>query len=163
MSSLYTVDQIASLLGMHPKTIRRYIQQKLLPAHKIGNQYRIHGNDLSEFVGHRAPLGAPERRDSRRPVHDGGEEAEAIDLPVHISTTVEIENVSGARAADMTRRIMATIDGVQQARTDCIYYEGAKRFKILLYGSMEYTELMLKHINVLISRASVAAQNETGI
>lgn len=156
MSSFYTVDQIASLLEMHPKTIRRYIRQGRLPARKIGKQYRIHGRDLNDFVGSRAPLDAPEKRQQLGLSDDKSPEPFSSPPSIHVSTTVEIENVSGARAADLTRRIMATINGAQQARTDCIYYEGTQRFKILLHGSMEYTELMLKHINMLITRAMAA-------
>ena len=46
----YTIDQIAEILGMHHKTIRRFITKGKLRANKIGKQWRISGHDLSLFM-----------------------------------------------------------------------------------------------------------------
>jgi len=37
----YTIDQIADLLGMHHKTIRKFINEGKLGARKVGKQWRI--------------------------------------------------------------------------------------------------------------------------
>lgn len=50
MNDFYTVDQISSLLNMHPKTIQRYIREGKLRATKIGKGWRIAGHDLSAFT-----------------------------------------------------------------------------------------------------------------
>ena len=46
----YTVDQIAEILGMHHKTIRKFITEGKLKANKVGKQWRISGHDLSLFM-----------------------------------------------------------------------------------------------------------------
>ena len=46
----YTIDQIAEILGMHHKTIRKFITEGKLRANKVGKQWRISGNDLSLFM-----------------------------------------------------------------------------------------------------------------
>lgn len=46
----YSVEQIAAMLDMHPKTIQRYIREKRLKAQKIGKAWRVTGHDLSTFV-----------------------------------------------------------------------------------------------------------------
>lgn len=46
----YTVDQIAKMLNIHPKTIQRYIREGKLRATKIGKSWRISGHDLSCFT-----------------------------------------------------------------------------------------------------------------
>ena len=48
--SLYTVDRIAELLHMHPKTIQRYIREGKLRAAKLGKSWRVTGHDLSVFL-----------------------------------------------------------------------------------------------------------------
>ncbi len=46
----YTVEQIARMLEMHPKTIQRYIREGKLHATKIGKSWRVAGHDLSVFA-----------------------------------------------------------------------------------------------------------------
>jgi excisionase family DNA binding protein len=46
----YTVEQISELLGMHPKTVQRYIREGRLRAVKIGKGWRVTGHDLSTFT-----------------------------------------------------------------------------------------------------------------
>ena len=46
----YSVDQVAEMIHMHPKTIQRYIRQGRLKAQKIGKVWRITGHDLSTFT-----------------------------------------------------------------------------------------------------------------
>ena len=45
-SSLISVDDAAKLTGRHPKTVRRWIREGLLPAKKLGRSYQINPSDL---------------------------------------------------------------------------------------------------------------------
>ncbi|NCA68277.1 MAG: DNA-binding protein [Clostridia bacterium] len=46
----YTVEQVSSMLNIHPKTIQRYIREGKLRACKIGKGWHITGHDLSDFT-----------------------------------------------------------------------------------------------------------------
>lgn len=46
----YSVDQIAEMVDMHPKTIQRYIREGKLKAQKLGKAWRVSGHDLSTFI-----------------------------------------------------------------------------------------------------------------
>jgi excisionase family DNA binding protein len=46
----YTVEQIAQMLQMHPKTVQRYIREGRLRAVKVGKGWRVNGHDLSVFT-----------------------------------------------------------------------------------------------------------------
>ena len=46
----YTVNQVAEILGMHHKTIRKFITQGKLGANKLGKQWRISEEDLNSFM-----------------------------------------------------------------------------------------------------------------
>lgn len=50
MNKYYTVEQIAEMLTMHPKTIQRYIREGKLRAAKVGKSWRVTGHDLSVFT-----------------------------------------------------------------------------------------------------------------
>ncbi|MEX2132355.1 MAG: helix-turn-helix domain-containing protein, partial [Pseudohongiellaceae bacterium] len=48
---LYTVQEVADLLGLHVKTVRNYVRDGRLPGTRIGKQYRIGRADLEAFTG----------------------------------------------------------------------------------------------------------------
>ena len=47
--TLYTVNEIAEILGLHPKTVQRFIREGKLKANKIGRAWKIHVDALKEF------------------------------------------------------------------------------------------------------------------
>ena len=49
--SLYTVEQAAERLKLHPKTVLRMIREGRLKAARIGKAYRIAGDDLDAVAG----------------------------------------------------------------------------------------------------------------
>ena len=50
MNRFYTVAQVANLLAVSPRTVRRWIAGGDLPAHKFGRQVRISELDFRTFV-----------------------------------------------------------------------------------------------------------------
>jgi len=51
---LYTVQQVADHLGLHPRTVRRYVREGTLPARRVGRQYRVSAADLEAFTAAQA-------------------------------------------------------------------------------------------------------------
>jgi excisionase family DNA binding protein len=50
-ASFVTVEQAAEHLGLHPKTVLRYIRDGRLPATRVGKSYRIVRAELDAFAG----------------------------------------------------------------------------------------------------------------
>ncbi|MGO9818022.1 MAG: helix-turn-helix domain-containing protein [Acidocella sp.] len=48
----YTVAQLAEYLQVCTKTIRRFINRGILPAHKLGRDYRVTEADFQTFLAH---------------------------------------------------------------------------------------------------------------
>jgi len=48
---LLSVKQAADIVGISTKTIRRWIDAKKLPFHRLGRQIRIAEDDLLAFLG----------------------------------------------------------------------------------------------------------------
>lgn len=42
----FTVNQIAEMFNLHPKTIRRYIKESSLSAQKMGGEWRIFETEI---------------------------------------------------------------------------------------------------------------------
>lgn len=53
---LYTVAEVANLLKVSIKTVRRWIDADELVAHRLGRQLRITESDLSAFLRQRREL-----------------------------------------------------------------------------------------------------------
>jgi len=47
--NVFTVEEVAELLGVHPETIRRAIKRKELKAAKIGKAWCISKLDLEDY------------------------------------------------------------------------------------------------------------------
>src|SRR5699024_8034289 len=46
-----TVREAAERLGLHVKTVLRFIREGRLPAHRMGKSYRLRWNDVESFIG----------------------------------------------------------------------------------------------------------------
>ena len=51
----YSIEQVASQLGLHVRTVRNYVRDGRLKGVRIGKQYRIARADLDALTGHGAP------------------------------------------------------------------------------------------------------------
>lgn len=50
MQKIYTPEQVASMLQLHPLTVTKYIKMGKLKASKIGRIYRIGEEDVKVFL-----------------------------------------------------------------------------------------------------------------
>ncbi len=53
MENLYSVEETAEKLKIHPETMRKYIRERRLAAVKIGREWRVRESDLRDFVNAR--------------------------------------------------------------------------------------------------------------
>ena len=49
-SALLNVAQVARHIGVSEKTVRRWIDSKILPAHRLGRLVRVSESDLNVFI-----------------------------------------------------------------------------------------------------------------
>lgn len=132
----YTVEQIAALLYMHPKTVQRYIREGRLRAVKIGKSWRVDGHDLSKFV------------ESRAESADETPRAEAV-----ASCVADLHAVDRAEA----ERIMNTLTAVLNAKPPeygessmtAQHIPAEHRVRVTLWGGARFLAAMLDSIAVL--------------
>jgi len=55
-SGFYSVENAAEKLGVHTRTVLRFINQGKLKANKVGRQWRIKETDLLSLLGQNIPL-----------------------------------------------------------------------------------------------------------
>jgi len=122
----YTIDQIADLLGMHHKTIRKFINEGKLGARKVGKQWRISGHDLSTFM---------EKNDFSVSKEDKKEENEFDEYMRISNTLVAITNSRDSK--------------IGKAAINAKYYTEDRKLKVVLWGSIDFTQEMLSSITLL--------------
>jgi excisionase family DNA binding protein len=138
ISNLYTADQVADLLNLHVKTVRRYMRDGRLKARRIGKEYRIARADLDAFAGDAVPPETPVARTRH----------------VIASTIVDADVVSPDESYRITTLLMAALNSRKGEsdfpRVDTIYYAEQAKLRITITASPSLTCDLLRTINVLL-------------
>lgn len=148
----YTIDQIADLLGMNHKTIRKFINEGKLGANKVGKQWRISGHDLSIFM---------EKSDFSVSKEDKKEEkkieftssGEVSEYNINVSTVIDINNISPDEYMRISNTLVAITNSrdskIGKAAINAKYYAEDRKLKVVLWGSIDFTQEMLSTITLL--------------
>jgi excisionase family DNA binding protein len=139
-ASIYTADQVAGLLNLHVKTVRRYVRDGRLKARRIGKEYRITRADLDAFAGDTLPSATPVARTRH----------------VIASTIVDADVVSPEDSYRITTLLMAALNSRKGEgdfpRVDTIYYEEQAKLRITITASPALTCDLLRTINALLEQ-----------
>ena len=139
MPNLYTVEQVAELLDLHVKTVRRYVREGRLKGRRIGKEYRIARPDLEAFAGSAAleRPAAPTR--TRR---------------ITASTVVDIDVISPDDSHRITTMVMAALNSRrgegEPLRADSIYYPETAKLRLTIAADLEQTQQLLRMIDKLL-------------
>lgn len=131
----YTVEQIAQMLQMHPKTVQRYIREGKLRAIKVGKGWRISGHDLSVFTE-----SVPARGEENAPI--------AV-----VSCVADIYAASKDSAIRLMNTLSAGLNSKPAGYGDCSmqtqYIPEEQKLRVTLYGGARVTAAMLEAIAML--------------
>src|SRR5215469_13904966 len=138
--ALYSVDQVAALLGLHVRTVRGYVREGRLKAVRIGKQYRITLADLEAMTGRPAP------------------QPEAIARQRHVdaSAIVEIDAIDPQAAMRLGNLLSAAVvsrrDSEWPLRVETIYNEVRAHLKIILVGDLRTLAQTLEMISGVLGQ-----------
>lgn len=139
----YSVEQIAALLAMHPKTIQRYIREGRLKASRLGRNWRVSGHDLSVFLEGSPPATAGSSAlETRIP----GEESVA-------SAVIDIPGLDREQAMRIINTLSAVLNakpleyGRSSLHTQYVEPEGLLR--IMLWGNVFFMEAIMSCLSGL--------------
>jgi excisionase family DNA binding protein len=132
---MYSVEEVAELLGLHVRTVRGYIRAGRLTAVRIGKQYRISAAALDELTG--------------RPPPSAGGAARA-----EVSSIVQIDGVGRAAADRLGTFVLAGVntggDPGRSLRVQTVHDEERDRMKIVILGGAADTAEVLRLIESVI-------------
>lgn len=135
---MYTVDQVAGILGLHPKTVRRFIQEGKLKASKVGGQWRITENDLNQMMGGENP---PEPLETEAVESNFKDEGSAIERPsskAQVSAVVDVYVEDVEEAMRISNTIVAVMNCKDpeygHARFNHVYYKNEGKARYIFWG-----------------------------
>ncbi|OLO29142.1 DNA-binding protein [Streptomyces sp. MNU77] len=137
---LYSVGEVAELLGLHVRTVRNYVRDGRLKAVRIGKQYRINKKDLAALTG--------------RPTDDGGPERTSAPGHVEVSSIVQIDALGPDAAHRLSTFVTAGAQSARDAsdplRIQTVYDKERTRMKIVVLGGAAATADLLHMIDGLL-------------
>lgn len=141
---LYSIVEVADLLGLHVKTVRNYIHEGRLQSTRVGKQFRVSRADLDAFTGGALNAG------------------QAVRAPVEteVSSVVEISGINSENAQRISNVIMAVVKGrdeSQPLKIQAVHYESRARLKVIILGSLASTCALLGLIEHLAHGTAEAA------
>jgi excisionase family DNA binding protein len=137
---LYSVGEVAELLGLHVRTVRNYVRDGRLKAVRIGKQYRISKEDLATLTGRPADDTAP--GPAPAPGH------------VEVSSIVQIDALGPDAAHRLSTFVTASAqsprDTPEPLRIQTVYDKERTRMKIVILGGAAATADLLHMIDGLL-------------
>ncbi len=130
---MYSVEQVAELLGLHVRTVRGYIRAGRLPAVRIGKQYRIARADLDALTGRPTPAGP---------------------AALEVSSIAQVDGVDRATADRLATLVLATAnthhDPARPLRVQTLHDEERHRMKIVILGDAAATADLLHLLDAVL-------------
>ncbi len=130
---VYTVEQFAELVKLHPKTVLRFIKEGRVRAVKVGRSYRILRSELEAMTG--VVLG---RRES---------------TPARVTSIVDLPDIDPEAAKRLARVLPSLRTGretpADPMSLDIAYDEARNSLKIVIVGSPADTSAILLMIKTL--------------
>lgn len=151
---IFTVDQVAEMFGFHPKTVRRFIREGKLKAHKVGGQWRIMEHDIKMFMGgenidHPETNSIKDVKDSRKGPN------RKIQKKIRVSSIVDVFVESKEEALRISSSIFAAMNSKDpaygDARCDYLFDEHDMKARFILWGTPAFMSTMLSLISIISS------------
>ena len=139
VTGLLSIDQVAERLGLHVRTVRRYVREGRLGAVRIGKQYRVTHEALDTLTG-RTTANVPASTPTAR--------------HIDVSSIVQVEGVDFETASRVSNALLASVkgrpEGAHPLRIDTIYDPERARLKVILNGSAATTAGLIKFVNAYL-------------
>jgi excisionase family DNA binding protein len=130
---VYTVEQFAERLKLHPKTVRRFIREGRVRAVKVGRSYRILRSDLEALTG---PMPTETRSAAR------------------VTSIVDLADVNAERAQHLARVLPSLRMGREQQadamNLDLAYDPARRSLKVVIVGSPADTAGVLQVLQAIL-------------
>lgn len=149
----YNIEQVAEILDVHHKTVRKFIKEGKLRANKLGKQWRISKSDLDLFTNNKDSAVDIERSSNDEEIEfENNYFKNEEDNVIKVSSVINIENINEEeyiRTSNMLLSVMNCNDEkLIGNRINMKYSKNEKRLRIMLWGSIDVVKDLLDVISV---------------
>lgn len=145
-NKLYSVSEISELLGLHEKTVQRFIREGKIGAVKIGRAWKVSTEALKAYTHAELTELKPEVPDVRSEA--------AVSDRVRVSAVIELSEAGRAEASRISNTIIALLNCKDpswgQTRFDFIHDPDTGTARFVLYGSPSFISSIMKMLEPLI-------------
>ena len=137
----YDAEKVAEILGLHVKTVHRYIREGKLRGRKVGKGWRVAGHDLSTFMEDNAAA------------LDNGIIGNNQAKKISASAVVDIEKIDADEALRLTNTLTAVLnvkpESYGRSTMQTQYNELEGKLRVMLWGQIDFVEALLGSLAVL--------------
>lgn len=149
---LYTIEEVAEILNLHHKTIRRYITNGDLRANKVGKQWRISGHELSVFL-EASEINLNFDKSVEDQTIEYTTNGNVILEEIKVSIVVDINHVTKENYSRISNSLLAVMNTQEinqhKARINMKYLADTKNLKIMLWCDLDVSKELLDIIKIV--------------
>lgn len=147
----YTINEVAELLDMHHKTIRKFITDGSLKANKVGKQWRISEQDLNSFMKVNKDKNVDEEHKLEFSISEASTNIKKA--RINVSTVIDIEEINKEQYMRVSNTLIAIMnckdDEMNNSTINMKYYEKENKLRVLLWGQVKFIEEMIRTVSML--------------
>ncbi len=145
-NKLYSVSEISELLGLHEKTVQRFIREGKISAVKIGRAWKVSTDALKDYTHAELTDVQPEIPNVRT--------EEPVSDRVRVSAVIELSEAGRAEASRISNTIIALLNCKDpswgKTRYDFIHDPETGTARFILYGNPSFISSIMKMLEPLL-------------
>ena len=143
---MYTVQELAEILSLHPKTVQRFIREGKIKATKIGREWRVQKEDLRDFAhAELSTVPADEPRAATR-----------LADRVQVTAVIELDEGHSTEVSRISNSLIAALNSKDprfgEARYDLVYHPEIRKARFVLSGTPLLIRTILELVDVLLQQ-----------
>jgi len=147
LADLLTVHQLAQMLDMHPRTIRRYIRENQLKATRVGGEWRIRKEDAEMFIGSKLDEIKSEAMDDIRAFMEGRDSEAEGKLQVCTVLDCYVETEEAVKISEVIMRHMNQTDPARgKAKFQYFFDNQAQKGRYIIWGTPAFVGKVLSAV-----------------
>lgn len=153
----YTIDQVAEILDIHHKTVRKFIKEGKLKANKVGKQWRISQDDLDIFTGDKETTRDNEDFSSNEEIEFSSKEIKKEKASeIKVSSVIDLGGVNKEEYSRISNMLLAIMNCKAEKNygytINMKYSHVENRLRVMLWAGLELTKEILDVISILTEK-----------